>query len=290
MKQSLGNSEFTKWLAPLLDALRALGGRAKRRDCSNWIAEQLNLPPEITEVRTKTGVERFHNQVQWARQYLVWEGLIDPSERGFWKLTPKGFNTHLEHDDFRQILLKRSKIQAKAAKEVVPTKNQSAPDAGELFAIPKEIEEQQELLEVLQSLSAAGFEQICKRLLSEFGLEKVKVSGRSHDGGIDGDGILRLNPFVAMKCMFQCKKVSRGVSRSQVGDFRNAVMGRADKGIFLTTGWFTLDAEREAKRDGVLQIELVDGECLVELFESKQLGLRRREIFEVDHNFFEQFR
>lgn len=93
-----------------------------------------------------------------------------------------------------------------------------------------------------------------------------------------------------MKVMFQCKRYRGAVSRAQMGDFRNAVMGRADKGIFLTTGWFSFDAEKEACREGVLPIELVDGERLVELFELKQLGLKRKEIFEVDYAFFDQFR
>ena len=75
-----------------------------------------------------------------------------------------------------------------------------------------------------------------------------------------------------------------------MGDFRNAVMRRADKGILLTTGWFSPDAEKEANREGVIQIEMVDGERLVELFEAKQLGLRRKEVFEIDHSFFDQFR
>jgi restriction system protein len=57
-------------------------------------------------------------------------------------------------------------------------------------------------------------------------------------------GYLRLNPFVTIKVLFQCKKVRKGVSRAQVGDFRNAVMGRADKGIFITTGWFTAKSFR----------------------------------------------
>lgn len=153
-----------------------------------------------------------------------------------------------------------------------------------------ELAEESKLLDVLQSLSPEGFERLCKRLLHEYGLEKVVVTGKSHDGGIDGMGLLRLNPFVTMKVLFQCKRVRKSVSRAQVGDFRNAVMGRADKGILLTTGWFSSDAEKEANREGVLPIELVDGERLVELFEAKQLGLRRKEVFEVDHSFFDQFR
>ena len=233
------------------------------------------------------GAERFHNQVQWARQYLVWEGLLDSPRRGVWTLTPKGTTTHLSEEESRGLFRKWVGIHAERRRA-------SARLAG---AIPVEAdheppseEDENELLAVLQGLSADGFEKLCKRLLHEYGLERVVVTGTSHDGGIDGAGLLRLNPFVTMKVLFQCKKVRNAVSRSQVGDFRNAVMGRADKGIFITTGWFSADAEKEANREGVIPIEMVDGERLIELFETKQLGLRRKEVFEVDHSFFEQFR
>ena len=62
------------------------------------------------------------------------------------------------------------------------------------------------------------------------------------------------------------------------------------KGQFAGPTPALADSEKEANREGVLPIELVDGERLVELFEAKELGLRRKEVFEVDHSFFEQFR
>lgn len=93
------------------------------------------------------------------------------------------------------------------------------------------------------------------------------MTGKSHDGGIDGFGVLELNPFVSFKVIFQCKRYSGSVSRAQVGDFRNAMLGRAEKGIILTTGTFTKEAQKEANRDGAPPIELVDGEKLVEMFE-----------------------
>lgn len=65
--------------------------------------------------------------------------------------------------------------------------------------------------------------------------------------------------------------------------------GRADKGIILTTGSFSSDALKEAVRDGVPPIELVDGEKLVELFESLELGLIPRTTYDVDPSFFAQF-
>lgn len=67
-------------------------------------------------------------------------------------------------------------------------------------------------------------------------------------------------------------------------------MGRADKGIIMTTGTFTLDAKKEARRDGVPPIELVDGDALIEMFEKLELGLLPRQTFDVNERFFDEFR
>ena len=79
------------------------------------------------------------------------------------------------------------------------------------------------------------------------------------------------------------------VSRAQVGDFRNAIIGRAEKGIIITTGSFSSDALREAHREGAHKIELVDGEILVEMFKKVELGMKQIVVYEVDLPFFEPF-
>jgi restriction system protein len=126
--------------------------------------------------------------------------------------------------------------------------------------------------------------------LRESGFQHVTVTGRSGDGGLDGNGVLEINPFVSFRVLFQCKRYSGAVTPSQVRDFRGAMAGRADKGIILTTGTFTAEARREAVRDGVPPIELVDGEKLLDMFEKLELGLKPRAAFEVDDQFFEDFR
>lgn len=282
-------AEFVRWMGPVLDALRALGGKASPRECSDWIAEQMKLPAEVIDAKMKSGSERFHNQVQWARQYLVWEGLLDSTQRGVWTLTAKGSKTHLNPEEGRVIFLKWVGIFAEARQKKLASPATKVAGPMDETEAPEEIQEQ-ELIDVLLSLPAEGFERLCKRLLHEYGLERVLVVGKSHDGGVDGIGVVRLNPFVGLKVVFQCKRVRGTVSRAQVGDFRNATMGRADKGIFLTTGTFSADAKKEADREGVLPIELVDGERLVELFQAKQLGLHQKQVFEIDHAFFDQFR
>jgi len=88
-------AEFVKWFGPLLDALRDLGDSGRPREVSARIASNLNLPDEILDETLKSGGSKFHNQVAWARQYLVWEGLLNSSKFGTWKLTEKGIHAQI---------------------------------------------------------------------------------------------------------------------------------------------------------------------------------------------------
>lgn len=281
-------AEFTKWFGPLLNALRELGGSARPKEVVEAIAKSENVPDIQREEIMKSGILRFNNQVAWARQYLVWEGLLDNVKKGVWTLSSKGQDTHLTLEDSRKLFLKWVEIHQKARKDKKSKKNieklqdEQDPDEVEHEIAPS-------LLEVLQTVSPIGFEHICKRLLREHGFENVFVTQASRDGGIDGYGTLELNPFVSMKVLFQCKRYQGTISRSQVGDFRNAMIGRADKGIILTTGTFSEDAKREASREGAPPIELIDGKKLVELFEKVELGVKPKIVYEVDYNFFEKF-
>ena len=146
------------------------------------------------------------------------------------------------------------------------------------------------LLPVIKSLSPEGFERLCQRLLREHGFQNVRVTGRSGDGGIDGEGILEINPLLSFKVLFQCKRYQGSVGSGMIRDFRGALVGKADKGIMLTTGSFTMDAKREAVRDGANPIELVDGEKLVRMFEKLELGVKPRIVYEIDIDFFNDYR
>ena len=301
-------AEFVRWMGPLLECLREFGGSAKPREVSDCIASKLTIPDEQRRATLKSGAERFHNQVAWARQYLVWEGLLDASRRGEWALTAAGANARLTEEDGRKLFKKWVQIHAarRASKETgegaadtkdvesdAPAAEAAVVDAireVEAKVAPDEVD-QNELLSVIQGLPPKGFERLCKRLLHEWGFENVEVTGGSHDGGVDGVGILQLNPFVTFQIAFQCKRYRGSVSRDQVASFRgSAKAGRADKLILITTGSFTKEAIKEAHGSGANPVELVAGDKLVSLFHEKQLGVRPKEGFDVDHSFFDQFR
>jgi restriction endonuclease Mrr len=143
---------------------------------------------------------------------------------------------------------------------------------------------QDRLLECLLKMTPAAFERLCQRILRESGFIKVEVTGRSGDGGIDGIGVLRLN-LLSFHVFFQCKRWKGSVGASVIRDFRGAMVGRADKGLVMTTGTFSTDARREATRDGAPAIDLVDGETLCELLKGLKIGVSIRK---VEHVLVEQ--
>ena len=281
-------AQFVRFFGPLLEALRGLGGSGTPDEVVEPIAEDLRLSDEVQNELLPSGESRYRNQVAWARFYLLREGRLDSSKRGVWSVTERGRSTTLTPMQAREIFLKWVKIfqeqrRAKAAKieaseEVV---------AGATGATS--IDYRNAVLEVLLRIPAAGFERLCQRLLREAGFTQVVVTGSTGDGGIDGYGTLSVNALVSFKVLFQCKRYSKAVAPSHVRDFRGAMAGRADKGIILTTGTFTAEARREASRDGVPPIELIDGEKLVDMLEQLELGLRPVKTYEIDQAFFKEF-
>ena len=214
--------------------------------------------------------------------------MLDSSKRGVWSLTEKGRAAQLTVEQAGDIFSRWVKVFDNQRKtkpnEREPLEEQVAEASG---ATSKDY--RSEALEVLLSLPPSGFERLAQRLLREGGFTQVAVTGQSGDGGIDGYGTLQVNPLVSFKVLFQCKRYSKSVSPSQVRDFRGAMAGRADKGIIITTGTFTAEARREATRDGVPPIELIDGDKLLDMLESLEVGLKPVKTFEVDHAFFAEF-
>ncbi len=287
--QKIEGAQFLLYFGPLLDALRSLGGSGTPSEVVEQIAKDLELSDEVQNELIGSGRTRFANQVAWARFYLIREGYLESSKRGVWSLTEKGRNATIDQNQARTIFVKWVKI----FKEEREKRKLEAPQPEEQVlddATSPPSNYRDHLLDVLVKLPPKGFERLCQRLLRESGFIQVVVTGRSGDGGIDGYGTLRVNPLVSFKVLFQRKRYSKAVTPSHVRDFRGAMQGRADKGIILTTGSFTADARKEAARDGVPPIELVDGQNLIDMFAELELGLKPVKAFAVDQAFFDEFK
>lgn len=280
--------QFVKYFRPVIGALKELGNSGTPSEVREIIAAKFQLTEDQLNEALSSGTPRFVNQVAWARFYLNKAGFIASSKRGVWSLTEKGLASNLTDEEaldvFQQI---QDQFQAayRAEEEEHAEDKIAPPDAG---FVPI-ADYRAALIDKLRSLPAASFEKLCQRLLRESGFQQVEVTGRSGDGGIDGKGILQVSPLLSFQVIFQCKRYSGSVSPSQIRDFRGAMMGRADKGIFLTTGTFTAEARKEASRDGVPPIELVDADKLVKMFEDLELGLIPKTTYDLDHEFFDEF-
>ncbi|CDM23075.1 Mrr restriction system protein [Castellaniella defragrans 65Phen] len=281
-------AQFVNWFGPLLDALRKLGGSGSPDEVVDQIAADHAVSDDAQNELTSSGQPRFKNQVAWARFYLTKEGLLGSSRRGIWSLTERGRATTLTyeqaHDIFRRwVAIFQEQRRTKTA-DTVSMEEQTVEEAetptGDYRAA---------ILDIMRNLPPAGFERLSQRLLREAGFIHVEVTGQSNDGGIDGHGILQVNPLVSFKVLFQCKRYANSVTPSIVRDFRGAMSGRADKGIIITTGTFTAEARREASRDGAPPIELVDSEKLIDMLENLELGLKPVTTYEVDSDFFTEF-
>jgi restriction system protein len=287
--KKLKGPEFLRFVEPIVQTLKELGSSGIAGEVTDRVIERLKITEAEQEGTTTNGQSRVRNQIGWARFYLAKAGYLDASQRGVWTLTETGRTAALDPDAVHALF--------KGVQKQFPRKDAPPADVPETTngegdtEAPEADDYRATLLAVLRALPPAGFERICQRLLRESGFQQVVVTGRAGDGGIDGHGVLEINPLVTFKVLFQCKRYGdRPVTPSQVRDFRGAMQGRADKGLILTTGGFTSDARKEATRDGVPPIELVDGEKLVSMFARAELGLRPVQTFELDEQFFEEFR
>lgn len=237
--------------------------------------EQLDLLHDTK----RGGQTEFEYRIAWTRTYLKRYGILENSSRSVWALTPEGRSVS-QVDEKEVIRVVREQLR----KERV--------EAAEL----EEVDEraittwQEELLDALLKMEAPAFERLIQRFLRESGFIQVEITGRSGDEGIDGRGIMRLGGLLSFHVIFQCKRWQGSVGASQVRDFRGAMVGRADKGLLVTTGTFTKEAVREATRDGAPAIDLIDGDQLVEKLKELALGVKTEKVeiekVEVDRNWF----
>jgi restriction system protein len=273
---------FDRLMNPLLRALKALGGSGSIEEIYDKVVELERLSDEVLAQLhdpERSTLTEVGYRLAWARTYLKKFGLLDNSTRGVWSLSPKAKD--LEQVDPQEVV--RS-VRAHDRKE--------APEEGGKEE-PTEVAEEERWktdlhLILTQKLSPAAFERLVQRLLRESGFTQVEVTGRSGDGGIDGRGIARIHGFMSFHVLFQCKRYKGSVGASEIRDFRGAMVGRADKGLFITTGTFSPAAVREATRDGAPPIDLVDGVELAEKLKALGLGVRREtiEVVKVDEEWF----
>ncbi len=241
---------------PLLAAIRNLGGSGSISELGEEVTRALHISEADLAEPHNERITELQYRLAWARTYLKAYGLLGNSERGVWVLTSKGKDVDAVNPrDVSRF------VRALSRNKKTPGLNNSPATFADVKVIDiaeAVLEEtwREELLGRLRALAPDAFERLCQRLLRESGFVEVKVTGRSGDGGIDGVGIVRLGGLLGFPVLFQCKRYQGSVGADAIRDFRGAMIGRADRGLFLTTGTFSRDARMEATRDGAPPIDL----------------------------------
>ncbi|MFM6192179.1 MAG: restriction endonuclease [Planktothrix sp.] len=308
MNQSPIIPTLSDLIEPLIKALKTLGGSGTVQEIYDKVCELENFSDVQQNILHKQGPNtEIAYRLAWARTNLRIYGALENVRRGVWSLTEKGRN--LEAIDITEInkavqkstkqkfkLVSESQNDLENNQEIIInqayfpiTDNKSERDLiKDNSKIPVDLDIWTEkLLEILQQIPPDSFERLCQRILRESGFIKVEVTGRKGDGGIDGIGVLKI-ALLSFQVFFQCKRYKGSVGSSEIRDFRGAMVGRTDKGLFLTTGTFTSSAKQEATRDGAPVLDLIDGEQLCQILKDLNLGVETKmiEVVEIDQNWF----
>lgn len=302
-----GLPDLAGMMLATVEALKELGGSATIHELDEHIidAEGMGEEEQSYPMPNDENRPRVNYYLAWARTYLKRGDALENSTRGVWALTETGNaieNKSQTHAIWERVTTEE-KERARTKRFLTSEKKKARLEkkqagantmTGDLFLGTGEEnpdskdEWKNTLLDAVMDMTPDGFERLSQRLLREAGFTKVEVRGKTGDGGIDGVGVLRVN-LVSFQVYFQRKRWKGSVGSKEIRDFRGALQGRADKGLFITTGRFTSSASDEATRDGAIAIDLIDGDRLCDLLKENNLGVSTAMIEKVhiDAKWFE---
>jgi restriction system protein len=261
---------YPSFLWPALPAAIALGGSASITELDTAVIDREKLSPEVQSVLHGDGpMTEVQYRLAWTRTYLKAMGLLTNSQRGVWSVTELGETVTEDQIEPMRAEYNRTRRKKEPKKKTAEFNLDNEIDQAEAEA---EAAWKKDLLGTLLSMSPDAFERLAKRLLREAGVSGLVVTGQSGDGGIDGRGVYEIS-LLSFPVFFQCKRYKGSVGPSAVRDFRGAMAGRGEKGLLITTGTFTSEAQKEARRDGAPPIDLIDGDRLCELLKKYEVGV-----------------
>jgi len=279
---------------PLLKVLKDAGGSLSIRDA---IAKTKEFYPELTDEEKASmltsGENRLNNRIAWCRQRLVEKGEIDSSTRGIWKITEEGKKRVESEWSSWKAEYVEIKPHIRTQRSSESTKKQENTPIESIDSTIEEIVEdvKAQILKRLKNVEPSIFENIVAQLLEKLGYGSIAdgtitITGRSHDGGIDG--ICSLDKLGLGKAIFQAKRWDANVGIDPVSRLIGTVhSNRANSGILITTADFTADAKKEAGRAG--NIKLIDGQELASLMIQTGLGVKKVPVSypKIDEDYFE---
>lgn len=284
------------------------GNEHSSKEAVESLSLVLNLTvEEKTMLYPTKKVPIFYDRVHWALTYLKHAGLVEGTKRGFFKITERGqgvLRQNLEKIDnkflgqFPEFLEfqrggKRKEKHETLEKQANYSNRTPLELLEESYKIVME-ELASELLDNVKNCSPSFFERLVVELLVEMGYggsikEAGQAIGRTGDEGVDG--VIKEDPLGLDQIYIQAKKWEGTIGRPEIQKFAGALQGqRAKKGIFITTGNFSTEAEQYVSKIEN-KIVLVDGNQLTEYMIDRNLGVTLEKPYSVkklDLDYFEE--
>jgi restriction system protein len=286
------------------------GAEHRIRDVIDQLGGKYGLTEEERRKLIPSGRQpMFDNRVHWAKAYLIQAKLLEATQRGRFRITDRGKealatrparidNNYLqrfpEFVEFRR-RTPEALDQTPIAADVEVTSSAATPDEL-LRSTVKQIEEtlKKELLDRVIASPAAFFERLIVDLLlaMNYGFSREdagQVVGKSGDGGIDG--VIYQDQLGLDRVYIQAKKYApdNAVSEPEIRAFTGSLgAAKADRGVFVTTSYFTQPALNFAERHP-FRIVLIDGKKLADLMLEHDVGARKVETLhlkKLDEDFF----
>lgn len=297
--------DYQSIMLPLLK-LTGDGQEHAFRDAVGALSELFQLSTEERRELLPSGKQAiFDNRVGWAKTYLTKAGLLDITRRAHFQITDKGKellatnpveinNAYLrQYASFREFT-----NQAKPTDEDTATpilQGEITPD--EQIALAYQELTQSLVDEVITQVLKATplfFEQLVVDLMIAMGYggsrkEAGQATQATNDDGIDG--IIKEDRLGLDTIYLQAKRWKNTVHRPEIDKFIGSLTRhRARKGVFITTSSFSPGAQ-DAVHTLDMKIVLIDGQQLAELMIEHNLGVTRKEVYEVkqlDSDYFSE--
>ena len=255
---------------PTLAAIDQLGGSATNRQLEERVPRIAGVTERqmsvILQQGNHQGRERVFYNMDWARTILKKAGAIDNRIRSVWSITPEGYGyLRMDPADADRELRKKDKeirdaVRGASKKKKGGSRRRSGDWRSNLLTILKEME-------------PVIFERLMSKLLRDLGFDDLERTRRTKDGEVEGVGKMSV-PNLSL--YIQCKRYTAAVGPGAIRRFRTAMAGHGDRGLFITTGFFSDEARTEAARM-TPDVDLVDGEQLCDLLKKHRLGVAAEE-------------
>ncbi|MRS03413.1 restriction endonuclease [bacterium] len=297
--------DFQSFFKPLLE-IAADGKEHSLKEARQTIASNMALTDEELNELLPSGTQaKFDNRVAWAKIYLTKAQALESPRRAYFKITDRGMmllKQGLDRIDVKVLNQFPEFVEFHTAKSATTSNNnQSEPNVTETpeetlqksyLSIRNELAS--EILDRIKQNSPQFFEHLVVDIMLALGYggslaDAGQSIGQSGDEGIDG--IIKEDRLGLDVIYLQAKRWEGSVGRPEIQKFVGALHGkRAKKGVFITTGKFSDDAQSYVTNIDP-KVILIDGKMLADLMIDYGLGTNitaKYEIRKIDSDYFNE--